>query len=100
VASAPCTQQLVAEQLGVSGPVVGALVDELEERGFVTRRRNPADRRSYALEPTAEGRDALASARVLVDEYSARITTALGEQHDAQLRALLRKLLGVAPAGD
>jgi DNA-binding MarR family transcriptional regulator len=100
VASAPCTQQLVAEQLGVSGPVVGSLVDELEERGLVARRRNPSDRRSYALEPTDDGRAVLAQARELVDEYSRRITAALGEEHDAQLRALLRKLLGVAPAGD
>jgi DNA-binding MarR family transcriptional regulator len=99
VASAPCTQQLVAEQLGVSGPVVVALVDELEERGLVTRGRNPADRRSYALEPTDEGRAVLARARELVDQYSRRITAALGEEHDAQLRALLRKLLGVPPAG-
>jgi DNA-binding MarR family transcriptional regulator len=100
VASAPCSQQLVAEQLGVSGPVVVALVDELEERGLVTRGRNAIDRRSYALEPTEEGRAVLANAQALVDEFSHRITAALGEEHDAQLRALLRKLLGVAPAAD
>jgi DNA-binding MarR family transcriptional regulator len=99
-ASAPCSQQLVAEQLGVSGPVVGALVDELEERGLVARRRNEADRRSYALEPTDEGRAVLANAQALVDEYSRHITAALGEEHDARLRALLRKLLGVAPTAD
>jgi DNA-binding MarR family transcriptional regulator len=80
--------------------VVVALVDELEERGLVTRHRNAADRRSYALEPTDEGRAVLANAREVVDEYSRRITAALGDEHDAQLRALLRKLLGLAPAGD
>jgi DNA-binding MarR family transcriptional regulator len=99
-ASAPCSQQLVAEQLGVSGPVVGALVDELEERGLVARRRNPADRRSYALEPTDAGTAVLANAQALVDEYSRSITAALGEEHDAQLRTLLRKLLGVASPAD
>jgi DNA-binding MarR family transcriptional regulator len=97
-ASAPCSQQIVAEQLGVSGPVVVALVDELEERGLVTRHRNPTDRRSYALEPTDDGRAVLARAQGLVDEFSRRITAALGEERDARLRALLRKLLGVAPA--
>jgi hypothetical protein len=42
----------------------------------------------------------LANARALVDQFSARITSALGAKGDAQLRALLRTLLGVAPAAD
>ena len=36
------------------------LVDELEQRGLVERRRNPADRRSYALYLTDQGRAKLA----------------------------------------
>jgi DNA-binding MarR family transcriptional regulator len=94
-AEAPCTQQLVARQLGVTGPVVVQIVDGLERRGLVARGRNPDDRRSYALAPTAKGRATLRRAREAVDEVSAAIAEALGPEGDAELRALLRRMLGL-----
>ncbi len=99
-ASAPCTQQLVAEQLGVSGPVVVQLVDQLEERGLVERRRNPADRRSYALEPTAEGVATLRQARAATEKVQRALAERLGPEGDEELRALLRRLLGLTEEGD
>lgn len=90
---APCSQQLVARQLGVTGPVVVQVVDELEQRGLVTRERNPADRRSYALEPTAKGRATLARTRAATEELAATIAAPLGPTGDEELRALLRRLL-------
>jgi DNA-binding MarR family transcriptional regulator len=92
-AAAPCSQQLVAQQLGVTGPVVVQLVDELERRGLVTRERNPADRRSYALQPTAKGRAVLRRTHAVTDAISATIAESLGPEGDAELRALLRRLL-------
>jgi DNA-binding MarR family transcriptional regulator len=97
-AEAPCTQQLVAQRLGVTGPVVVQIVDELERRGLVARGRNPDDRRSYALAPTAKGRVTLRRARAAVEEMSAAIAEPLGPEGDAELRALLRRLLGLDPA--
>jgi DNA-binding MarR family transcriptional regulator len=32
------------------------VIDSLEESGYIVRRRNPSDRREYALQPTAKGR--------------------------------------------
>src|SRR5690348_15594609 len=56
VASEPGrSQQAVAEQLGVQPSRFVALVDELEQRGAVERRRNATDRRLYALHLTAQG---------------------------------------------
>jgi DNA-binding MarR family transcriptional regulator len=97
-AAAPCSQQLVAQQLGVTGPVVVQLVDGLERRGLVTRERNPADRRSYALRPTARGRTVLRRSHAATDGISAMIAEPLGPEGDAELRALLQKLLGVSAA--
>src|SRR5438876_560279 len=57
------SQQDLARQLGVSGPVVVELIDELEGKALVERGRNPHDRRSYALVLTAEGRDVISRAR-------------------------------------
>jgi DNA-binding MarR family transcriptional regulator len=92
-ASAPCSQQLVAEQLGVTGPVVVQIVDELERKGLVERGRNPADRRSYALQPTAKGRASLRHTTAIVDKLAAEIAQALGNRGDEELKTLLRKLL-------
>jgi DNA-binding MarR family transcriptional regulator len=94
-ASAPCTQQVVAQQLGVTGPVVVQIVDQLEHRGLVERRRNPTDRRSYALQPTAKGRATLRHTRAAIDTLAAEIAAPLGTDGDEELRALLRRLLGI-----
>jgi DNA-binding MarR family transcriptional regulator len=98
VEEAPCTQQHVAKRLGVTGPVVVQIVDELESRGLVARERNPNDRRSYALTPSSKGRATLRRARTVVDETTTVFAEPLGPEGDAELRALLRKLLRLDPA--
>jgi DNA-binding MarR family transcriptional regulator len=98
VEEAPCSQQHVARRLGVTGPAVVQVVDELERRGLVVRERNPADRRSYALAPTAKGRATLRRARAVVEETTTVFTEPLGPDGDTELRALLRKLLRLDPA--
>lgn len=52
----PVSQAEAARIMGVSGARVVALVDELEERGLVERRRAPGDRRTQLLHllPTAD----------------------------------------------
>ncbi|MGI5330843.1 MarR family winged helix-turn-helix transcriptional regulator [Actinomadura nitritigenes] len=53
--SGPLSQRDVAERLRMdAGDLVG-IVDALEEDGHVRRRRDPADRRRYALEATDGG---------------------------------------------
>jgi DNA-binding MarR family transcriptional regulator len=92
-AEAPCSQQVVARRLGVTGPVVVQIVDEIEERGLIKRERNPADRRSYALEPTAKGSATLRRTRAVISQMSAAIAAPLGPTGDEELRGLLRRLL-------
>ena len=54
------SQQAVARRLGTPPSRLVALVDGLEQRGLIERRRNPGDRRNYALHPTAAGEQAMA----------------------------------------
>ena len=49
------SQQALGEKLGMFPSRLVALLDELEQRGLVERRDNPADRRSYALHLTRAG---------------------------------------------
>jgi DNA-binding MarR family transcriptional regulator len=64
------SQQEIAERLYVTKGNVSGLIDRLEASGLVERRELPADRRSYALHLTPQGRrvveDGMALQRRLV----------------------------------
>ena len=66
-----------------------AYVDELEDRGYVERRRNPDDRRLHALHLTASGKKLMTKISDLARQHERRITAGL----DAEQRATLRDLL-------
>jgi DNA-binding MarR family transcriptional regulator len=87
------SQRELAGRLGVSGPVVVEMVDALEARGFVERRRKAADRRLNALHVTPEGRDVLQRATELITAANHDLTQPIGEQGDRELRALLLRIL-------
>jgi len=74
--------------------LVGA-IDELEGMGLVERRRDPADRRRYVLELTAEGTATLRRARRLVSDGAREL---LGALDDAEVDTLV-ELLGKVAAG-
>jgi DNA-binding MarR family transcriptional regulator len=70
-----------------------AIVDHLEALGLVERRRNPADRRAYALETTAAGRRVLTRARSKVQAGERELLAALSTGEREELRALLQRML-------
>jgi len=86
------SQQAVARRLGTPPSRLVALVDGLEERGLIERRRNPGDRRNYELHPTHAGvQDKAALVRVSL-EHEQAITAPLTQAERAQLSKLLGKL--------
>ena len=94
----PLPQRDVARGLAITEPATAELVDELVAAGLVVRARDPRDRRRYALELTAAGRERLERIRSAQAEVQARVTALLGspERMD-ELRALLQKLLADPP---
>ncbi len=95
----PCSQQRLAEMLGVSAPAVLGFVDELEAEGLVSRRRNASDRRAYDLMVTAEGKARLDAGRQVARDLQAIVVDTLGATADKDLRNLLRKVIGpLAPS--
>ncbi len=85
------SQQALSSQLGVLPSRVVAYVDELEERGYVERRRNPDDRRLHALHLTAAGKRLMRRLSELARQHELRLTATL----DAEQRDALRGLLAV-----
>ena len=91
----PCPQSRLAHYLAITEPAAAEVVDELVKAGLVVRGRDPQDRRRYALELTDLGRQRLDVLRAGVDELQAEVVAALGADDEAELRALLTKLLPV-----
>src|SRR3954465_7784431 len=85
VAVGPCSQQQLVDALHVNRSVMVKLIDGLEARGLVERRRNPTDRRSYALYPTAAGRHMLADMAPLMDRGEAVFAEALTDAERERL---------------
>jgi DNA-binding MarR family transcriptional regulator len=86
------SQQAVARRLGTPPSRLVALVDDLEQRGLIERRRNPGDRRNYALHPTAAGEQAMAALSQASLEHEQAISAPLTQAERAQLSELLGKL--------
>jgi DNA-binding MarR family transcriptional regulator len=85
-------QQDIGRELGIKGPNLVGMVDELHKRKLITRKVTPGDRRSYALTLTATGRDLMEKAEEAHREHQAHIRAALGDNDPVQFLAALHSL--------
>lgn len=90
------TQQQLADTLGIHRNVMVGLVDDLEDRGLVQRRRHPGDRRAHALHLTPAARDLLSQAQHAADEHDAELLAGLDATDQARLTTLLQRIAGHA----
>ena len=86
------TQQQLADAMGVHRNAMVGLVDELEAKGLVERRRHPADRRAYAVHLTTVAEDVLGGLAPVMDTHDRELCAGLDEEERAALVGLLSKL--------
>lgn len=70
--------------------IIGRIVDELEELGYVERRPDPADRRAKLIYPTERGLYALRLSDQTIADVEARHSREVGARTYAQFRDVLR----------
>jgi DNA-binding MarR family transcriptional regulator len=88
------SQRSLATDLGVVPSRVVTLIDNLDHKGLVERRRSTEDRRHHALHLSAEGHRVLDEVRQLASAHEDDICAALDRDQRAQLTALLELVVG------
>ena len=97
----PMTQHAVGIALSLDPSNVVGLLNELEERGLITRRRDPADRRRHIVELSAAGSDEAARTYDQLGLVEDGLFKALTADERATLYALLsRAVAALAPADE
>jgi DNA-binding MarR family transcriptional regulator len=91
----PVTQQALGEALRLDPSNVVGLLNELEERGLVTRRRDPADRRRHIVELSAAGADELVRTSSRLRLVEDDLLNVLSADERSTLHGLLVRLVGV-----
>jgi DNA-binding MarR family transcriptional regulator len=93
----PLSQHTLGERMRVDRTTIVSVVDELERREFVARRRNPDDRRAYALEATPLGRRWLEGTSKALAKAERSLLDGLEPDEREDLVRLLQKLVYGAP---
>src|SRR4051812_35677437 len=95
-----CPQQELAEVLCMDANNVVLLLNELEDLGYTSRRRDPDDRRRHRVEVTPRGAKALASAEQAQEAIEDDVLQALSADERETLWRLLSRARVAAEPGD
>jgi DNA-binding MarR family transcriptional regulator len=91
-AEEPISQHDLGVRAGIDPSTMVARMDALEEQGLVERLRSTADRRSYAIRLSPEGRRLLKVLQRKAKAHGDRFFAPLSERERKELHRLLTKL--------
>lgn len=87
------SQKALCRRLDISPPGLAVILDRLQARQLLVRARSPVDRREHRLSLTDEGRALAEEAYERSHDIEREVLEALTPEEQAQLAALLSKLL-------
>ena len=83
----------LARRSGRHKQIVGRIVDELEELGYVERRPERVDRRAKLVVPTERGREVMRLSDEIILDIERRQAAALGEREYGAFKRTLRAVV-------
>jgi DNA-binding MarR family transcriptional regulator len=89
----PLSQVEIGERLSIDRNTVVLLLDDLEARGCVIRRRDPRDRRAHCVSLTEAGKDMLDHGLAMARHTNDTVFAPLTPEERTQLHGLLQRLL-------
>jgi DNA-binding MarR family transcriptional regulator len=98
VSDGAISQQRLSRRIRMDPATMVDVIDLLEESGYIVRRRNPADRREYALQLTAKGRALYARAEKAILEAERQTARRLTATEARTLMDLLERIAADEPA--
>jgi DNA-binding MarR family transcriptional regulator len=90
--SSSITQRQLAARLRILPSRLVALLDELESKGLIERRRNPDDRRRHSLHLTEQGLATVKLIGEVSDEHQKYLLAALSIEEQSNLGELLQRV--------
>ncbi|HYC82721.1 MAG TPA: MarR family winged helix-turn-helix transcriptional regulator [Solirubrobacterales bacterium] len=88
-----CLQQGLAEMLMLDANNCVLLLNELDDAGYVERRRDPEDRRRHIVEITAAGEETLAEGERRLEDLEDEVLSKLTADERRRFHGLLAKAL-------
>jgi len=88
----PMTQKTLGAMLAIDRTTMVGLLDDLEARGYVERRRHSADRRAFLIYPTPHGEAAKLEAVRILDEQQRLFLEPLSSAERNALAGMLGRL--------
>jgi DNA-binding MarR family transcriptional regulator len=83
----------LARRSGRHKQIIGRIVDELEELGYVERRPEERDRRAKLVVPTKRGREVMRLSEEIILDIERRQAAALGKAQYAEFKKTLRAVV-------
>lgn len=95
------TQTQLADRLGMGRPATGAVVDALERRGLVERRRHATDRRVWLVAPTDAARGVADDIDIIDQKLRTQLRAGISRaERQALAQTLLRLQANLAAVFD
>jgi MarR family transcriptional regulator for hemolysin len=91
--SSRSSQRQLAEAVGIDSATLTHHLNRMEQRGLVTRRRNPANRREHEVSINTSGEELFRELAATAQRFDSRIRSGLEEQDVAQFRSFLISLV-------
>ena len=94
----PHTPVMVAQMLGVSKPMITALLTALAEKGYITKEPSQEDKRAYYIIPTEKALALVESARQEMEGHFSRMIDGMGQDNFESLVRLAQMANNVMEA--